>query len=210
MENNPKNAQKVNGSASPSLSGRDGEGRERDGEGRPISILMENKKKDAQTANGSASPSLSGRDGEGRARDGEGRDERDGEGRPTYFRHTADLTNYGLLKQFARENRNNMTESENALWSFLRSRFNGFKFRRQYIIGEYIVDFICLDKNLIIEVDGGYHSEPRQQEDDAVRQQWLENQGFKVLRFTNEEILFDTEHSLNIIRQNLDLLPSNR
>ena len=156
---------------------------------------MKTKPKDAQNVNDGASPTFAGRATADR---------------PIYFRHTADLSSYGLLKQYAKENRNDMTEAESALWRFLKGSFNGQKFRRQYIVGEYIVDFICLGKNLIIEVDGGYHSEPRQIEDDATRQQWLESQGFKILRLTNEEILFDTENSLNIIRQKLDLLPSLR
>jgi len=61
-------------------------------------------------------------------------------------------------------------------------------------IGDFIVDFICLDKKLIIEVDGGYHSEPRQIEDDALRQQWLEKRVFRVIRFTNEELEFDSDN----------------
>ena len=115
----------------------------------------------------------------------------------------ADPYYYGLLKQFAKENRNNMTEAENALWTFLKGGSLGVKFRRQYIIGMYIVDFICLEKNLIIEVDGGYHSEPRQIDDDTTRQAWLELQGFNVVRFTNEEVLFDIKNTYNKIKTTL-------
>ena len=67
----------------------------------------------------------------------------------------------------------------------------------------YIVDFICLEKNLIIEVDGGYHSEPRRIDDDTTRQAWLELQGFKVVRFTNEEVLFDIKNTYNKIKTTL-------
>ena len=94
---------------------------------------------------------------------------------------------YGLLKEYARENRNNMTLGEKALWSSLRHKFLGHRFYRQYIIADYIVDFLCHEGGVIIEVDGGYHSEPRQAEDDELRTQRLEQLGFHVLRFSNEE-----------------------
>ena len=84
-----------------------------------------------------------------------------------------------------------MTEAESALWKYLKGNGLGHKFLRQHIIGDYIVDFLCRDKLLVIEVDGGYHSERTQQEDDAVRQQWLESIGYKVIRFSNEEILYN-------------------
>ncbi len=100
---------------------------------------------------------------------------------------------YGLLKEYARENRNNMTLGEKALWSSLRHKFLGHRFYRQYIIADYIVDFLCHEGGVIIEVDGGYHSEPRQAEDDELRTQRLEQLGFHVLRFSNEEILENLE-----------------
>ena len=100
---------------------------------------------------------------------------------------------YGLLKEYARENRNNMTLGEKALWSSLRHKFLGHRFYRQYIVADYIVDFLCHEGGVIIEVDGGYHSEPRQAEDDELRTQRLEQLGFHVLRFSNEEILENIE-----------------
>ena len=100
---------------------------------------------------------------------------------------------YGLLKEYARENRNNMTLGEKALWSSLRHKFLGHRFYKQYIIADYIVDFLCHEGGVIIEVDGGYHSEPRQAEDDELRTQRLERLGFHVLRFSNEEILENIE-----------------
>ena len=96
-----------------------------------------------------------------------------------------------------------MTEAESALWKYLKSNGLGHKFLRQHIIGDYIVDFLCRDKMLVIEVDGGYHSERTQQEDDAVRQQWLESIGYKVIRFSNEEILFNLDNTIKIIMYNL-------
>lgn len=98
---------------------------------------------------------------------------------------------YGLLKDYAKENRKNMTEAERVLWNALRDKLSGIRFRRQHPIGDYIVDFICLPKRLVIEVDGGYHSEPRQQDDDEVGTANLNNWGYRVIRFSNEEVLFD-------------------
>ena len=96
-----------------------------------------------------------------------------------------------------------MTEAESALWKYLKGNGLGHKFLRQHIIGDYIVDFLCRDKLLVIEVDGGYHSERTQQEDDAVRQQWLESIGYKVIRFSNEEILVDIKTTIDTIVKNL-------
>lgn len=112
---------------------------------------------------------------------------------------TAATFDYSLLKEFARENRNNMTEAEAVLWSFLRTGSLGVKFLRQHIIGENIVDFLCRKNHLVIEVDGGYHAERQQQEDDAVRSEWLEERGYKVIRFSNEAVLFDTETVIGTI-----------
>ena len=111
---------------------------------------------------------------------------------------TASPDRYELLKEFAKENRQFMTEAEKALWMHLKGNALGHKFLRQHIIGDYIVDFLCRDAQVVIEVDGGYHAERQQQEDDAVREQELERMGFHVMRFTNEEVLYDTE---NVISQ---------
>lgn len=106
---------------------------------------------------------------------------------------TASPDRYGLLKDYARENRRNATEAEKVLWEFLRGNSMGVKFLRQHVIGDYIVDFVSRQDGLVIEVDGGYHSEPRQQENDELREQVLENLGYHVLRFTNEDVICDTE-----------------
>jgi very-short-patch-repair endonuclease len=83
--------------------------------------------------------------------------------------------------------RANMTEAERRLWYFLRAhRFAGMKFRRQALVGRYVVDFASLQRNLIIEVDGGQHADS---ETDLERTQWLEDQGFRILRFWNNEVL---------------------
>jgi very-short-patch-repair endonuclease len=87
----------------------------------------------------------------------------------------------------AKELRNNPTEAERILWQHLRLRqLSGYKFRRQQLLGNYIVDFVCLEKRLVIEVDGGQHNS--QQAYDEQRNTLLEEQGFRVLRFWNNEV----------------------
>jgi very-short-patch-repair endonuclease len=96
------------------------------------------------------------------------------------------------LKSIARESRQKPTEAENLLWHHLRGgQLNGFKFRRQHSLGPYIVDFYCAKAHLIIEVDGDIHQ--YQKEEDAIRQQYLENAGLKVIRFLNNAILNDID-----------------
>lgn len=82
---------------------------------------------------------------------------------------TSSPDRYGILKGFARENRMKMTYAETVLWDILREFPKPFHFRRQHIIGDFIVDFVCLERQLIIEVDGGCHSGPRQQDEDTGR-----------------------------------------
>ena len=98
----------------------------------------------------------------------------------------------GMNKNKARELRRDMTDAEHSLWKHLRLRqLEGYKFRRQQPIGKYIVDFVCFEKQLIIEIDGGQHSE--QVEYDSERSSWLEKQGFRVLRFWNNQVLNETD-----------------
>ena len=88
----------------------------------------------------------------------------------------------------ARKLRKNLTEAERTLWKYLRLRqFDGNKFRRQQPIGKYIVDFVCFEKKLIVEVDGGQHNE--QVIYDSERNEWLKKQGFRILRFWNNQVL---------------------
>ena len=98
---------------------------------------------------------------------------------------------YTLLKGNAQTHKQHPTEAERCLWEVLRAKRLGQRFRRQHIIGDFIVDFICIPLNLIIEVDGGYHNQPKQQEADSLRDQLLSQAGYTVLRFTNEEIIGD-------------------
>ena len=112
---------------------------------------------------------------------------------------TADPALYEQLKEHAEDMRKNPTEAESAMWEMLRGKNLDAKFRRQHIIGDYIVDFVCLDKQLVVELDGGYHSDPEQQELDRQRTNFLQSKGFSVLRFTNEEVLGNTDDTLTII-----------
>ena len=91
-------------------------------------------------------------------------------------------------RQRARNLRKNSTDAERALWSLLRDRrLAGYNFRRQVPIGPYIVDFVCYQSKLIIEVDGGQHQVQKQYDD--ARTAWLESEGFTVLRFWNNNVL---------------------
>jgi very-short-patch-repair endonuclease len=92
----------------------------------------------------------------------------------------------------ARRLRKRTTDAEQKLWFFLRRRaLDGCRFRRQAPIGRYFVDFICHERRLIVEVDGSQHAE--RQAYDAARTQWLEAQGYKVLRFWNNDVLQNTD-----------------
>jgi len=112
------------------------------------------------------------------------------------------------LIPLARNLRSQMPEAEKQLWYYLRAhRFNNYSFRRQHPISEdYIIDFICLDKKLIIELDGGQHS--KQQAYDAKRTEFLEHEGYKVLRFWNNEVFENIEGVLLSILNALEDTPS--
>lgn len=115
---------------------------------------------------------------------------------------TADPFLYGKLKEFVKTLRSKRpTLAESVLWDCLRGKSLGVKFRRQHIIGCFIVDFCCIEKHLILELDGGYHQLPEQQVKDEERQEWLVSAGFKVLRFSNEEIESNIEHVLVTIKK---------
>ncbi len=104
------------------------------------------------------------------------------------------------LKAFARELRNNSTDTERLLWRHLRnSRMEGVKFRRQQQIETYIVDFISFDKRIVIELDGGQHAEKN--EYDQKRDECLRANGFIVLRFWNNEVMENLDGVLEVIRR---------
>jgi len=103
----------------------------------------------------------------------------------------------------ARELRKRLTNAEKELWKHIRLRqIAGHKFRRQQPIGTYIADFACLEKKLVVEVDGGQHSE--QSSYDEERTAWLESQGYRVLRFWNNEVLKEIEIVLDVIAKVLE------
>ena len=91
--------------------------------------------------------------------------------------------------QFALSLRSNQTEVEKLMWFHLRNRQFGFKFRRQQPIGPYIVDFVCLERKLILELDGGEHNLAANTLKDEKRSEFLLNEGFSVLRFWNNELV---------------------
>ncbi len=102
-----------------------------------------------------------------------------------------------MLANFARRLRRNSTEAEKALWRALRSRtLRHVKFRRQAPIGKYIVDFVAFEQHLIIEVDGGQHAS-----DDPARTRFLEAEGFRVLRFWNNDVLQNIDGVLSTISE---------
>jgi len=108
------------------------------------------------------------------------------------------------IKQ-ARRLRQKQTPAEKALWRKMRNRrLHNFKFKRQAPIGPYIVDFYCAEKRLIIEIDGSVHS--LKWKNDYIREQNLLREGYRVLRFTNQQIYNSMEETLAIIAQKLGIL----
>jgi very-short-patch-repair endonuclease len=106
----------------------------------------------------------------------------------------------------ARLLRKHQTDVESRMWAKLRNRrFDSFKCRRQVPIGSYIVDFVCFDRRLIIELDGGQHT--LQVAYDRHRTIWFERQGFRVLRFWNHEVLVDTDAVEELIWRMLNEQP---
>ena len=92
------------------------------------------------------------------------------------------------LKQLSQELRKNQTKEESLLWNqFLRQY--PLRFRRQYIIGNYIADFYCHQAKLVVELDGSQHYDPEEQKKDSERTRYLESQGLKVLRFSNLDVI---------------------
>jgi len=103
--------------------------------------------------------------------------------------------------RIAKNLRKKSTDAERLLWRHLRAKqLEGFKFRRQQPIGNYVVDFVCFENRIVIEVDGGQHA--IEKEKDSERTKWLESQGFKILRFWNNEVLMNIEGVLEVIREN--------
>ena len=122
---------------------------------------------------------------------------------------TARNSSYHLLKELAEERKKLSTDTEIILWECLSGKkLEGYKFRRQHIIDEFIVDFVCLKENLIVEIDGGYHNKPEIQEADKLRTEILESIGYRVIRFTNEEVSGNIDGVLQSILTALQTPPS--
>lgn len=116
---------------------------------------------------------------------------------------TASAEIYDLLKEYAKKNRKEMTASEKVLWNALHDNFQGYRFRRQHAIGHYIADFVCLPARLVIEVDGDYHHSTQQQENDSLRTDYLQSKGFRVIRFSNEQVNANIKGVIQIIKDEL-------
>ena len=127
-----------------------------------------------------------------------------------FFKPTTDKESWKRLADIAKEYRSNQTESEEFLWQAIRAKKIGYKIRRQHVVNGYIADFINLEKGVIIEVDGGIHLGKEQKEKDDFRTSVLEECGFRVLRFTNDEVLNDLQSVIDKIRGFLDSIPSKR
>ncbi|MCB9740822.1 MAG: DUF559 domain-containing protein [Deltaproteobacteria bacterium] len=97
-------------------------------------------------------------------------------------------------RDVARDQRAQMSDAERALWRVVRARrLGGLKFRRQHPIGQYVADFFCAEAHLVVEVDGHHHGDPAQVQHDRARDEWMKEQGLKVLRFTVHQVLEDVE-----------------
>ncbi|RYD88264.1 MAG: endonuclease domain-containing protein [Sphingobacteriales bacterium] len=111
---------------------------------------------------------------------------------------------YPITKAFARSNRKSPTAAEELLWEHLRDRkLDGFKFRRQHPTGPYVVDFLCFETKLIVEVDGEIHQQGNHPAQDTRRTKDLEKMGFAVVRFSNEQVLNSIDWVLGEIRKTL-------
>ena len=104
----------------------------------------------------------------------------------------------------AKKLRDNQTRSELILWQYLKQKPKGYKFRRQHPIGIYILDFYCHALKLVIEADGGIHTDEQVRQHDIERQQNLEVHGLKFLRFTNSEIENNIESVISVIKKYID------
>jgi very-short-patch-repair endonuclease len=111
------------------------------------------------------------------------------------------MTKSRELTAFARELRQKQTDAERVLWARLRNeQIEGVKFRRQQPIGPYIVDFAGFKRKLVIEIDGGQHNREELRGRDEARTKWLEERGYQVLRFWNNDVLMNMEGVLERIR----------
>ena len=122
--------------------------------------------------------------------------------RPGYI--TTSAENWKILQPIAKDFRHNPTEAENKLWQAVRRNSTGYKIKRQQVVDGYIADFICIEKRVIIEVDGGIHLSSENKKRDEERSRILETQGYEIIRFTNEEVVDNIDTVLKKIKTILD------
>jgi very-short-patch-repair endonuclease len=125
--------------------------------------------------------------------------------KPGYI--TANEWSYPFIKEIRGTIKDNPTEAEKIMWELLRNKKTGHKIRRQHIIDNFITDFVCIPKRVVIEIDGKIHL--KQQEPDELRTQRLNDLGFDVIRFTNEEVYADPKLVAEMIKQYLDKTPDH-
>jgi very-short-patch-repair endonuclease len=125
---------------------------------------------------------------------------KDGLSQPGYI--TANPKNYLLIKEMRDSLKDNPTEAEKVMWEYLRNKKTGYKIRRQHIIDDFITDFVCLSKKTVIEIDGKIHLQ--QKEYDELRTARLNELGYEVIRFTNEEVFANPELVSLKIKEKLD------
>ncbi len=117
--------------------------------------------------------------------------ERETDQHSSYGYVTSSTEEWKQTIEFAKQNRKEPTKEEDLIWQELRNRnIDGYKFRRQHPVAGYIPDFVCLEKKLIVEIDGEYHSEAEQKLFDAAREKWLHEYGYSLVRFSNAEIKY--------------------
>lgn len=113
------------------------------------------------------------------------------------------------MKKLARKLRKRQSKAETLLWSVIRGPQLGYKFRRQHVLGPFIVDFICIEKRFVIELDGEHHDD-QQADYDLNRQEWLESRGYIVARYWTRDFFKNFDEILEQIRSSLEALPSIR
>ncbi|OGY47292.1 MAG: hypothetical protein A3J65_03100 [Candidatus Buchananbacteria bacterium RIFCSPHIGHO2_02_FULL_45_11b] len=120
----------------------------------------------------------------------------------------ATIYNQNSIMELRRTLRKDSTEAEKILWKYLRgSNFPGYRFRRQYSVDSFILDFYCPRARLAIEIDGEYHNNDEVKEYDKARQEYIEDLGIRFIRFDNQEILNKINDVLSNIKKNLKIVP---
>lgn len=118
--------------------------------------------------------------------------------------------NKSTEKEKRRKLRKDQTFCEMIVWTYLRNRKTlGYKFRRQYSVDHYLIDFYCLELKLVIELDGSIHDTPDQKEDDIYRQEYLEKFGIKFIRITNDELMGNPNLAFGRIEDKIKILEGN-